>query len=467
MATTRIIPMHVNKGYTVAACLTDRTNYAKNPEKTANGEYVSAYECNAATVDAEFLLAKRGYQQITGRSHRNDVIAYQIRQSFKPGEITPEEANRVGYELAMRFLKGKHAFIVATHVDKKHVHNHIIWNSTTLDCTKKFRDFFRSGKAVRWLSDLICLEHGLSVVDVPARHGQQYHMWLGNAQGQTHRDALRAAIDDAMAKKPRDFEMLLKLLQDAGWEVKQGKHVGLRLKGQAHFKRLDSLGDEYTEEALRAVLSGEKAHTPHRRKAQIAPKQEHVSLLVDIQAKLQQGKGAGYARWAKVFNLKQMANTLNYLSEHGLSTYEALAQRTDEAVAHHAELSEKIKAAEKRMTEIAVLKTHIINYIKTREVYAAYRQSGYSKKYSDEHAAEIQLHMVAKKAFDELGVKKLPTVKGLQAEYASLITEKKAAYAEHRKAKAEMRELLAARANVDWLFSQASDKKLVCKRDSL
>ena len=382
------------------------------------------------------------------------MIAYQIRQSFKPGEITPEETNRVGYELAMRFLKGKHAFIVATHVDKKHIHNHIIWNSTTLDCTIKFRDFFRSGKAVRRLSDLICLEHGLSVVDMPAYHGQQYHRWLGDAQGQTQRDALRAAIDDALEKKPSDFEILLKLLQEAGWEVKQGKHIGLRLKEQAHFKRLDSLGDEYTEEALRAVLLGEKTHAPWEKKMQIAPKQEHISLLVDIQVKWHQGKGAGYERWAKVFNLKQMANTLNYLSEHGLSTYEALAQKTDAAVAHHAELSEKIKAAETRMTEIAVLKTHIINYIKTREVYAAYRQSGYSKKYADEHAAEIQLHMAAKKAFDELGVRKLPTVKSLQAEYASLITERKATYADYRKAKAEMRQLLTTKANVDRIMEQ-------------
>ena len=153
-----------------------------------------------------------------------------------------------------------------------------------------------------------------------------------------------------------------------------------------------------------------------------------------------------------------MANTLNYLSEHGLSTYEALAQRTDEAVAQHAELSDKIKAAEKRMTEIAVLKTHIINYIKTREIYAAYRQSGYSKKYADEHAAEIQLHMAAKKAFDELGVRKLPTVKSLQAEYASLITERKATYADYRKAKAEMRQLLTTKANVDRIMEQAPNR---------
>ena len=165
MATTRIISMHLNKGKTVAQCLHDRTEYVKNPDKTAGGELISAYACDPKTVDAEFLLAKREYRSLTGRAHKNDVIAYQIRQSFRPGEVTPEEANRIGYELAERFLKGHHAFIIATHCDKAHVHNHIIFNSTTLDCQHKFRDFLGSGRAVARLSDIICLEHELSVIE--------------------------------------------------------------------------------------------------------------------------------------------------------------------------------------------------------------------------------------------------------------------------------------------------------------
>ena len=148
MATTRIISMHVSHGKTIADCLTDRIDYSKNPDKTQGGELISAYQCDPKTADAEFLYSKRQYQTITGREQRHDVIAYQVRQSFKPGEITPEEANRVGYEFAERFLKGRHAFFVATHTDKKHIHNHIIWNSTTLDCKHKFRDFLGSGRAV-------------------------------------------------------------------------------------------------------------------------------------------------------------------------------------------------------------------------------------------------------------------------------------------------------------------------------
>ena len=159
MAATRLIALHKNKGKSVAACLKSRTDYAQNPDKTQQGELVSSYECSPLTVDEEFMLSKRQYELMTGRRQKNDVIAYQIRQSFKPGEITAEEANKVGYELAMRFTKGKYAFIVATHTDREHIHNHIIYNSTALDSTRKFRDFLLSGLAVQRLSDLICLEH--------------------------------------------------------------------------------------------------------------------------------------------------------------------------------------------------------------------------------------------------------------------------------------------------------------------
>lgn len=159
--------MHINKGKTIARCLHDRIEYSNNPEKTENGAYVSSFACDPHTADAEFLLSKRQYRTLTGREQKNDVIAYQVRQSFRPGEVTPEEANKIGYEFAQRFLKGNHAFLVATHTDKAHIHNHIIWNSTSLNCKRKFRDFFRSGRAVRRLSDLICLEHGLSVIEHP------------------------------------------------------------------------------------------------------------------------------------------------------------------------------------------------------------------------------------------------------------------------------------------------------------
>ena len=184
-----------------------------------------------------------------------------------------------------------------------------------------------------------------------------------------------------------------------------------------------------------------------------------VNLLVDIQEKLQAGKGAGYARWAKVFNLKQMAQTMNYLTEHGLLEYAVLEEKAATATARHSELSAQIKAAETRMAEIAVLRIHIINYVKTREVYAAYRKAGYSKKFLAEHEADILLHKAAKQAFDDLGIKKLPTVKSLQAEYATLLEGKKKDYAEYRQSREEMRELLVAKTNVDRLIGYGEERQ--------
>lgn len=452
MAATRLIALHINKGKTVAQCLADRTDYSENAAKTEDGKYISAYACDAKTCDEEFLLSKRQYEHITGRTQAHDVIAYQIRQSFKPGEITPEEANRVGYEFAERFLKGRHAFFVATHTDKKHIHNHIIWNSTTLDCKHKFRDFLGSGRAVARLSDAICTEHRLSVIAAPKRGKNHYGKWLGNNAKPSHRELLCGLIDAALLQKPDSFDTLLKLLRDAGCEVRRrGNTLSLRHPDKKGFVRLSSI-DGYTEDALRAVLAGEKEHTPRKKRTQATRKKN--TLLIDIEAKLQAGKGGGYERWAKVFNVKQMAQTYNYLREHGLLDYGELEEKASAATEQFHALSAQIKAAETRMAEIAVLKTHIINYAKTRDVYAGYRKAGYSKKYLAEHESDILLHKAAKNAFDELGVKKLPTVKSLQEEYVKLLAEKKAAYAEYRTARDEMRELLLHKQNVDKMLGK-------------
>lgn len=450
MAAIRIISMHINHGKTIAQCLTERTDYAENPEKTDGGELISAFECDPKTADAEFLFSKRQYKTITGREQKSDVIAYQIRQSFKPGEVTPEQANEIGYELATRFLKGRHAFLVCTHCDKLHIHSHIIFNSTSLDCKRKFRDFLGSGRAVARLSDMICLEHGFSIIESPKHVKKSYNKWLGDQAKPSYREILRLIIDDALAKTPANFEAFLKLLLDAGYEIKCGKNIALRRHDQKRFIRLDSLGEEYSENAIRTVLAGEKAHKPRHKILHTTP--QKVSLLVDIQAKMQAGKGVGYERWAKVFNLKQMAQTLNYLTEHGLLEYNALAEKAEVATAQYNQLSAQIKAAEKRLAEIAILKTHIINYAKTRDVYAAYCKAGYSKKYLVEHESDILLHKAAKKAFDDLGVKKLPTVRSLQAEYATLLSEKKEVYADYRQARDDMKGLLTVKANVDWLL---------------
>ena len=422
LAATRLIALHKNKGMTVAACLKNRTDYIENPDKTEQGQYVSSYACGALTADEEFMLTKRQYDLVNGRRQKSDVIAYQIRQSFRPGEITAEEANKVGYELAMRFTKGKHAFVVATHTDRQHIHNHVIFNSTALDGSRKFRDFFFSALAVQRLNDLICLEHQLSVIEKkPYRERQKRIVYPPK---ESNRDRLCGIIDTILAEKPGDYEAFLQKLEQQGYEVKRGKYTAVKGKGK---------------------------HQPYQKKP---PKEQPFQLLVDIQGKMAEGKSVGYKKWATKFNLKEMSKTLLFLQEQKIGSAEELRERAAAATERYHELGNSIKAAEARLTQIAVLKTHIINYAKTRPAYDAYRKSGYSKKFLEAHREEITLHKAAKAAFDEAGMKKLPKVKEMDAEYAELLIKKKAAYPDYRKARDEMQQLMKAQKNVELFFAE-------------
>ena len=452
MAATRLIALHKNKGKSVAACLKSRTDYVQNPDKTEHGELISSYECSPLTVDEEFMLSKRQYELVTGRRQKSDVIAYQIRQSFKPGEITAEEANKVGYELAMRFTKGKYAFIVATHTDREHIHNHIIYNSTALDSTRKFRDFLLSGLAVQRLSDLICLEHQLSVIEIkPYRERQKRTLYPAR---ESNRDKLCAVIDNILLNENSvDFESFLQKLEQQGYEIKRGKHTSVKGARQKRFIRFRTLGAGYSEEELKAVISGEAEHHPRQKQKRIVSEQK-FQMLVDIQAKLAEGKSMGYARWAKRYNLKEMSKTLIFLQEHKIGSIKEMQERVDAATARYHELGDSIKAAEARMTEIAVLRTHIVNYARTRPVYDAYRKAGYRKSFLDAHREEITLHKAAKAAFDEAGLKKLPKAKDLSIEYAELLKKKKEAYPDYRKARDEMQELMKAQKNVEIFFAE-------------
>ena len=444
--------MRKNKGKSIGACLHNHTSYVQNPDKTEQGELVSSYQCSPLTVDEEFLLTKRLYEQTTGRSQKSDVIAYQVRQSFKPGEVTSEEANRIGYEFAERFLKGKHAFIVATHTDRAHIHNHIIYNSTTLDGRKKFRNFWLSTFAVQRLSDLICLEHQLSVIEKKPYRERQKHIVYPPKE--SNRDRLCGIIDTILAEKPEDYEAFLQKLEQQGYEVKRGKYTAVKGKGQKRFIRFRTLGTGYSEEEIKAVLEGKAKHQPYQKKP---TKEQSFQLLVDIQGKMAQGKSVGYKKWATKFNLKEMSKTLLFLQEQKIGSAEELRERAAAATERYHVMGDSIKAAEARLTEIAVLKTNIINYAKTREVYAAYRKAGYSKAFLEAHREEITLHKAAKAAFDEAGLQKLPKVKELDAEFAELLTKKKAAYPDYRKARNEMQELVRAQKNVERFFAEEKE----------
>ena len=466
-ATTRLITHHISKGETVAQSLKDRFDYGQNPEKTQGGELISAYECDHRTADAEFLLAKAKYKAVTGREQRRDadVLCYQIRQSFRPGEITPEEANRVGYETAMRWTKGKHAFFVATHTDRQHIHNHIYYNSTTLDYTGKFRDFFRSAAALRRLSDRVCLEHDLSVIQNPKLHSKgrflHYGQWIGE-RPPSAQQRVRLAIVEALGKQPADFAAFLRLMEESGFAVKHGRGgvISFLAPGQDKPTRLRSstLGLGFDPEDIRAVIAGERPIPEQPVPAPAAPRR--VNLIVDIQERLRSGKGAAYARWAKVYNLKQMAAALQFMQEQNIAEYDQLSAKAEDAVSLFHTLTEQLRQTEADLSHTSELMGAVVQYAKTRPVFDGYKAAKYSRKYLAEHEAELADYRAAKATMGELlGGEKLPKMAELKEKRRQLAARKKALYADYRTAQEEMRQTVAVKANIDHLLGVTDSQR--------
>ncbi|SCY63124.1 relaxase/mobilization nuclease domain-containing protein [Butyrivibrio sp. INlla14] len=449
MAATKLISMHQKKGQSIAKSLKDRCDYAKNKEKTEMGQYISSYACNVKLVDKEFAQSKVEYYNLTGREYKGDIIAWQIRQSFKPGEITPEEANKVGYETAIRFTKGNHAFIVATHTDRAHIHNHIIFNSTTLSCDRKFKDSWFCGLALQKVSDIVCLEHGLSIIEpkLPSERVKRTEY----PEHMSYRDQIRKTINECFMQKPKTYDEFIRMMQQAGYDIKFGKHLAVKSKEQERYIRFRSLGAGYTEEDIKKHFEIDE------------PKKERdFDLLIDIQKKLQQGKGKYYERWAKVFNVKQVAKALLFLQEHDVRDYETLEKMTSDAATRFNELSNHIKAAESRMKEIETLRNHIFNYSDTRDIYVAYCKSGYSQRFYEAHRREITLHKAAKEAFSMLPGR-IPKVKDLNEEYQELLTEKREAYSQYRDAKQHMQDFQIAKRDIDLILG-LDEKKIKVKK---
>lgn len=450
---------HISKGETIAQSLKDRFEYGQNPDKTQAGELISAYECDHMTADAEFILGKAKYKAVTGREQRRnaDVLCYQIRQSFLPGEITPEEANRVGYETAMRWTKGDYAFFVCTHTDRQHIHNHIYYNSTSLDCSRKYRDFFRSAAALRRLSDRVCLEHDLSVIQNPKLHSKgrflHYGQWIGE-HPPSYKQRLRMAILAALKKKPTDFDAFLALMEVSGYAVIHGRGgvISFRAEGQERATRLraSTLGSGYDPGDIRAVIAGER---PMPELPDEAPPPPRINLIIDIQERLQNGKGPGFERWAKVYNLKQMAAALQFLQEYKLTDYPQLAARTEAAVDRFHRLGEELQQTEAALSKTAELMAVTVSYAKARPAFDGYKASRYSKKYLAEHEVELATYRATTAAMrDLLGGAKLPKMDDMKKSRRELAEKRKALYADYRDVQREMREAVAVKANIDHLL---------------
>ena len=452
MAISNILPRKIMKNRTRQQSMAKRHDYDQKEEKTDGGELVSSYMCSPETAAEEFEISKKLYTQLTGRSQseKHDIIMYRIIQSFKPGEISPEDAHKLGCELAMKFTGGQHQFVVATHTDKRHIHTHIEFNSTNLNCDAKFQNVKNSAFILRRMNDELCRAYGLSVIENPKKKAKSQKEMAAAQYGISHKKQLQQAIDRVLPECNNYDEFLAKMRAE-GYEVVDGKNPGFRLPGWERPTRVNRLGDDYTKTTLRARMTGQRGRSAS---GKTAPKRigRKVNLLIDIQAKLAAGKGAGYERWAKIFNLKEAAKTLNFLIENNLADYDELALRAEQAEDGFNAASQKIKQLEARMAGVAQLKTHIIQYSKTREVYAVYKKSRHKKEFLTEHGSEIAQHEAAKKAFDALDGKPIPKVAQLSAEYAALLEEKREQYEQYKALRQDMITYQTALRNVDQIL---------------
>ena len=453
----------------------DRFDYELNPEKC---EVVSSYLCDPATAHLEFMLTKSQYQAETGRMADSGNLFFQMRQAFPEGEITPEEANKIGHETAMRWTKGKYQYFVCTHTDRGHIHNHIYYCSTAYDRSRKFHNFWGSTFAVRRLSDRVCLEHGLSIIKNPKQHSKgkykHYGEWLGCDKLPSFQQRLKAQIDICLAEKPPDMAAFLQAMAAAGYEHKYGRGgvLSFRTEGQKNYTRLRSstLGEGYGQEDIQAIIEGRtplpagrrpsasRGHTGQSPSDGSSP--HKVNLIIDIQERMKNGKGPAYERWTKIYNLKQMAAALQYLQENNLLEYGQLEKKANELTDRFHALSDRIKTVETAMSRNAELKAAMVDYAKTRPVFEGYKAARYSKKYLAEHEADIQIHRAAKETFTRvLDGEKLPRMDSLKAESQRLAAEKKSLYSQYRAAQKDMREVVAVKGNVDHLLGLTGGAK--------
>ena len=455
MAISKLWPAHINKGKTAAQTFSDRLDYDTNPEKTDNGELVTGYMCEPRTADLEFLISKKEYISKTGRTRgRDDVLMYRMIQSFSPDELDQATANKIGYELALRFTRGNHAFTVSTHIDCNHVHNHITFNAINLDASRKFVNFWGSAFALRKLNDIICLEHGLSIIENPQQSKGHYGTWLEKnniKKKPSFKEKLERLICDILNKNPTTYEEFIQMLKDSGCRVKQGKHLSLMLEGQKRPIRLRSLSADYSETAIRQRIAGK--HPAPRKDPSTPANTQKFSLLIDVQNSIKAQNSPGYEKWAKLFSLKQAAKTLVFLQENKLDDLEKLAVAAQKAKDDFNNIQTNIQAADIRLKEISLLQKHIGAYLKTKDTYTQYRKVKFSKKFRAENDKALSDHIAAKEYFNQLNLKKLPTIKMLKQEYATLIAKKKKLYSGYHTARNHMQEILTARQNVEMLLN--------------
>ena len=430
MAVTKIKP--------IKSTLSKALDYIENPDKTDGKMLISSFGCSYETADIEF-----GYT-LSQALDKGNNLAFHLIQSFAPGEVDYEKAHEIGKQLADAVTKGQHEYVVTTHIDKGHIHNHIIFCAVNFVDHRKYNSNKRSYYGIRNMSDKLCRENGLSVV-VPGKgsKGKSYAEYQAEKTGTSWKGKLKIAVD-ALIPQVSSFEELLQRLQAAGYEIKPGKYVSCRAPGQERFTRLKTLGADYTEEAIRERIAG------RRTKAAKAPREQRgVSLLIDIENSIKAAQSKGYEQWAKIHNLKQAAKTMNFLTEHKIEQYADLVSRIEEMAAESGQAADALKDAEKRLADMAVLIKNVSTYQKTKPVYDAYRKARNREKYRAGQEQAIILHEAAARSLKAAGIAKLPNLAALQSEYEALQAQKEALYADYGKLKKKVREYDIIKQNID------------------
>ena len=438
MAVTKIKP--------VKSTLKKALDYIQNPDKTDGKMLVSSFGCSPETADIEFAFT------IAQALDRGNNLAHHLIQSFEPGEVDYQKAHEIGKQLADAVTKGQYEYVLTTHIDKGHVHNHIIFCAVNFVDYHKYNSNKRSYYGIRNMSDRLCRENGLSVV-VPGKgsKGKSYAEYLAEKTGTSWKGKLKIAVD-GLIPQVSSFEELLSRLQAAGYEIKPGKYVSCRAPGQERFTRLKTLGADYTEEAIRERIEGRRTRTAK------APKAERgVSLLIDIENSIKAAQSRGYEQWAKIHNLKQAAKTLNFLTEHQISRYEDLTAKITEIQTESDKAGDALKEVEKRLADMAVLIKNVSTFQKTKPAYDTYRKARNKERYRAAHEGTVILHEAAAKALKAAGISKLPNLAALQAEYEKLQEQKEALRADYGKLKKQVREYDVIKQNIDSILRQPKE----------
>ena len=420
--------MAVTKTHPIKSTLKAAIDYICNPEKTDGKLLVSSYGCAAETADIEFSWTRRH------AIDKGTNLGRHLIQAFQPGEVTPEQAHEIGMELAKEILGGKYEFVLTTHIDKDHVHNHLIFNAVSFTDYKHYHSNKRSYHYISRTSDRLCKEHGLSVIIPGQDKGKSYIEHQAAQNGTSYKAKLKAAID-RLLPACSNLEELLRRLQREGYEVKRGKYISARAPDQERFTRLKTLGVDYTEEALVARIAGRPK--PSRQPQQRTGK---PSLLINIQNNLKAQQSAGYKHWATIENLKRAAETLNFLTEHGISSYEEPAERCDGAAAAAARVKADLRATEKEMEWLTLTMKHAATYRQLRPMYDQYRQSRDKEKFLRGHEGEIILFEATARELKRLDAVPLPATQRLRAEMDELTTRRTALQTELRKIQKEEKE---------------------------